>query len=61
MFWNADNESRSPMGSMLGSLTGASGLTDTQMRSAATYSTWDATVWNITDGLYPTLRNAPLP
>jgi hypothetical protein len=37
------------------------GKTTTQMRSAATYATWNSTVWNIVDGQLPTLKGLPIP
>lgn len=31
-------------------------LTEEQMKTAATFAGWDSTVWNISDGAYPTLK-----
>lgn len=38
--------------------SGAVGLTTEQMKQADTYSAWDADVWNIVNGKYPTLKNS---
>ena len=36
---------------------GGAGKTDTQMKTASTYTGWDtASIWNIVDGNYPTLK-----
>jgi hypothetical protein len=34
----------------------ATGKTTTEMKTATTFSTWNATIWNIVEGQYPTLK-----
>lgn len=36
--------------------TTVGGLTTAQMKTSSTYSTWDRTIWNISNGEYPTLK-----
>ena len=35
---------------------GGTGYTTEKMKSSSTYSGWDANIWNIVDGQYPTLK-----
>ncbi len=44
-----------------GSSAGGTGLTTVLMQTAATYTGWSATNWDIADGSYPTLTNMPSP
>ncbi len=50
-FWNV-----STSGHFYGDSAGGSGKNSEEMQTASTYSGWDASVWNIANGSYPTLK-----
>ncbi|HBU29158.1 MAG TPA: hypothetical protein DEB56_05505 [Thiobacillus sp.] len=52
-FWDTDT-------SLQGTSAGAeTGLTTAQMQTAANFSAWDTTIWNIQDGSYPVFNTGP--
>lgn len=43
-------------GNDMGTLTNCAVLTDSELKSASTYASFDSEIWNITDGQYPTIK-----
>lgn len=52
-FWDTDTSSQ---GTSAGTETG---LTTAQMQTAANFSAWDTTIWDIQDGSYPVFNTGP--
>jgi hypothetical protein len=56
-FWDKETSNQPTTGLGSGSTTGLTGLTTAQMKTASTFTNagWSSSIWNLSDGSYPTL------